>query len=212
MKSIALLGLVLALGTSVAAAKPPVQRAPAPPKTQAQTQSKSFSFSFGTGKGRLGTSVVTMTEELRQHFGAPVDAGLLVSKVEADSPAAKAGVKVGDVLTRVDGEPVTDSSDVANALSDKKKGEAATVVVVRNKRTLTLSAKLDSDADDAFDFDISIDGNQILKKAPSGQGWQWNFTWPPGGKQQQGPTQDMKRFQDRLKKLEKKYKTKPKST
>jgi membrane-associated protease RseP (regulator of RpoE activity) len=208
MKSSALVGLALALGTSIAAAKPPVQKAP-PPQTQAQ--SKSFSFSFGTGKGRLGTSVVTMTEELRQHFGAPADSGLLVSKVEADTPAAKAGVKVGDVITRVDGEPVTDSSDVANALSDKKKGDAVTVVVIRNKRTLTLSAKLDSDADDAFDFDISIDGNQILKNAPSGQGWQWNFTWPPGGKQQ-GPTPDMKRFQDRLKKLEKKYKTKPKTT
>lgn len=209
MKSVALLGLALVLGTSLATAKPPVQKAPAPqPRTQAQ--SKSFSFSFGTGKGRLGSSVVTMTEELRQHFGAPADAGLLVSKVEVDSPASKAGVKVGDVITRVDGEPVTDSSDIANALSDKKKGDAVTIVVVRNKRTLNLSAKLDSDADDAFDFDISIDGNQILKNAPSGQGWQWNFTWPPGQKQQ-GPSQDRKRFQERLKKLEKKYKSQPKS-
>lgn len=200
----ALLGLSVALCTSLALAKPPAQK----PQTQTQTQSKSFSFSFGTGKGRLGTNVVTITEELRQHFGAPADAGLLVSQVEAGTPAANAGVKVGDVITRVDGDVVTDTSDVANALSDKKKGDVVTLVVVRNKRTLNLSAKLDSDADDAFDFDISIDGNQILKKAPSGQGWQWNFTWPPAG-QQKAPSPDMKRFQERLKKLEKKYKSKP---
>lgn len=208
MKSTALLlGLAVAFSTSVALAKPPAPKAPQTP----QAQSKSFSFSFGTGKGRLGASVVGMTEELRQYFGAPADAGLLVSKVDTDTPAAKAGVKVGDVITRVDGDVVTDTSDVGDALSDKKKGDAVTLVVVRNKRTLNLTAKLDSDADDAFDFDISIDGNQILKNMPSGQGWQWNFTWPPSGKQK-GPSQEMKRFQERLKKLEKKYKSKPKTT
>jgi membrane-associated protease RseP (regulator of RpoE activity) len=209
MKSAALLAVAFALCSGVAQAKPPAAKAPP------QTQERSFSFSFGTGQGRLGAGVLALTEELRKHFGAPADAGLLVSKVEADTPAAKAGVKVGDVITRVDGDAVTDTSDVGNALSDRKRGDAVALVVVRNKRTLNLTAKLDSDTADAFDIDIAIDGNSVLKRSGSGsgQGWQWNFSWPPSGKQQ-GPSQQRKRFQERLKKLEKKYeqKSKPKTT
>jgi membrane-associated protease RseP (regulator of RpoE activity) len=213
MKSAALLGLALSLCTASVLAKPPQKQPAPPPPAQAQPQQKSFSFSFGSGKGRLGTSVVSLTEELRLHFGAPADAGILVSKVEPGSPAQKAGIKVGDVITKVDGDVVTDSSDVSSALADKKSGDAASVVVVRNKRALTLSAKLDSDDDESFDFEINLDGTNQILKGSTGKAWQWNFTWPPSPNGKQQPTPQQKRFQDRLKKLEKKYKSgKPTTT
>ena len=43
-----------------------------------------------------------MTQELRAHYGAPKDAGVLVAGVESESPAAKAGIQVGDIVTRAD--------------------------------------------------------------------------------------------------------------
>ncbi len=58
------------------------------------------------GGGYLGVRSIEMTPELRQHFGAPKDAGVLVGTVEPESPAAKAGIQVGDILTAVDGEGV----------------------------------------------------------------------------------------------------------
>ena len=75
--------------------KPPTSK---PPSSSVRT----WSFSFGTSQGRLGTQVMTMTEELRAYFGAPRTAGVLVSKVEPGSDGARAGVRVGDVITRVD--------------------------------------------------------------------------------------------------------------
>src|SRR5262245_15606747 len=46
--------------------------------------------------GFLGVQLIGITPELRQHYGVPKDAGVLVGAVEADSPAAKAGIQVGD--------------------------------------------------------------------------------------------------------------------
>src|SRR5262245_19487116 len=50
--------------------------------------------------GRLGVMVMELTPELRAYFGAPRDSGLLIAQVVPDSAAARAGVRVGDVITR----------------------------------------------------------------------------------------------------------------
>ncbi len=206
MTRVAPLSLALALLAAPAVAKPP------PPKQKPPAaQSKSFSISFQSSKGRLGASVVSMTDELRAFFGAPTDAGILVSQVEADTPAARAGVHVGDVITRVDGDAIADTSDVSRALSDRNKGDSVSLVVVRSKRSLTLTAKLDSDApaEGELDFDFSLDGiDKLFQNAPGGQGWfkQWQWSWP--GDSSKHPTPQMKRYQERLKKLEKKFKGK----
>src|SRR5262245_50302044 len=57
-------------------------------------------------RGYLGVGLTDLTPELRTHFGAPEDAGVMVSKVEPGSPADKAGIKVGDVLASIDGKEV----------------------------------------------------------------------------------------------------------
>ena len=60
-------------------------------------------------RGFIGVTLLEITPELRAHFGAPKDAGVLVSDVRADTPASKAGVEVGDVITSVDGKRVESS-------------------------------------------------------------------------------------------------------
>jgi membrane-associated protease RseP (regulator of RpoE activity) len=97
---------------------------------------------FGSieGKGFLGVHLVELTSELRAHFGAGDDAGLLVGSVEAGSPAELAGLRVGDVLTRVGGEPVAGNVDVLRKVRPLTAGQGVALEVVRDGRVETLSA------------------------------------------------------------------------
>jgi len=218
MRPLVLVLLATALatgGTAAAQPKPkPAPRAKPPAAAPAaKPPSSSWSFSFQSGRGRLGVNATDMTEELRDYFGAPKNAGVLVQRVEPGTPAAKAGLKVGDVITRVGGEAVESPSDVSGALADKKSGELVPVTVVRGRRTLQLQAKLDSDppADGGVDFGFSFDGfGDLFKGMTPGTSkrffkqWQWN--WPNDGKDggdKNAPDPD--RIEKRMKELEKRF-------
>ena len=94
-------------------------------------------------RGFLGVHLVRLTKELRAHFGAPEDTGVLVAKVVKNSPAEKAGLKVGDVLVEVDGQKVTSTWKVQRIIGKKKKGEKSALKIVRNKRERKLSASIE---------------------------------------------------------------------
>ena len=89
--------------------------------------------------GFLGVRLVGITPELREHFGAPKDAGVLVGGVEKDSPAEKAGVKVGDVVTGVDGERIASARDLSRAVRHRKSGETMKLDLTRDKASKQLS-------------------------------------------------------------------------
>lgn len=109
------------------------------------------------GKGRLGVSVLEISPELRAHLGAPRDRGVLINTVRADSPAARAGIAVGDVVTEVDGEPVEAARGVLAAMSDRKKGESVSVALVRSGRPMTVRATLEDDPG-SLDVDLVPEG------------------------------------------------------
>jgi PDZ domain-containing secreted protein len=109
-------------------------------------------FEWSTSQGRLGVMVMSMTPELRQYFNAPNDTGVLVVKVQAGSPAAKAGIKVGDVLTNVRGERIGDAADVLAALSTTKQGDKVTVQLVRDKQQTSIEAAMTSDSPMSFNW------------------------------------------------------------
>ncbi len=96
---------------------------------------------FGT-RGRLGVQVQPLNEQLGEYFGA-TDGGVLVSGVTADSPAAKAGVKAGDVITKINGEAVKDTGDLLGALADVNEDGAVTLDIVRDKKSSTLKATIE---------------------------------------------------------------------
>ena len=64
------------------------------------------------GPPRLGIQVQEMTPELRAWFQAPQTAGVLVTRVEPDSPAQEAGVQVGDVIVEAGGEALETPRDL----------------------------------------------------------------------------------------------------
>jgi len=111
---------------------------------------RSMRFFMGGSSGQLGVQVDSMTKELRGYFGAPDSAGILVSRVDENSPAAAAGVQVGDVIVSVDGDDIDTPWDVWKALSGHGKGDKVAVIVIRGKKRVQLAATL---ADDAVEFD-----------------------------------------------------------
>jgi len=88
-------------------------------------------FAFGSSR-RIGVSTNTLTKQLADFFGVPGGKGLLVTSVADDGPAAKSGVKAGDVITAIDGESVATPGDIARVLNQKKEGDV-TLTIIRNK-------------------------------------------------------------------------------
>lgn len=94
-------------------------------------------FSFGNHR-RIGVNTMQLTKQLADYFGIGDGKGVLVTAVEDDSPAAKAGLKAGDVITSIDGDKVERSGDLARGINKRKDGEV-TLTVIRNKNQRTIS-------------------------------------------------------------------------
>lgn len=95
---------------------------------------------LGGKRAHLGVSLVDLTAELRDHYGASKDAGVLVGAVEEGSPADKAGVRVGDIILSVDGKDVDSSTDLRLGLSEKKEGDSVRLEVLRGRNRQALVA------------------------------------------------------------------------
>jgi serine protease Do len=94
------------------------------------------------GRGVLGVVTQEMTPELAEYFGAKD--GLLVTSIVKDSPADKATIRVGDVITEFDGVSVDRQRDLVRAVAGRQ-GEV-TLKVVRDKKELSLKVTLDERA------------------------------------------------------------------
>ncbi|MBL8327746.1 MAG: DegQ family serine endoprotease [Rubrivivax sp.] len=90
-------------------------------------------------RGRIGVSIAPVTKEVAESIGLGKPAGALVQSVEAGSPAEKAGVEAGDIITRVDGKVVDRSGDLPRLIGGIKPGSKATLQVFRRGATRDLS-------------------------------------------------------------------------
>ncbi|HEY9285578.1 MAG TPA: PDZ domain-containing protein [Pyrinomonadaceae bacterium] len=98
-----------------------------------------FAFGFSASR-RIGVSTSALTEQLGDYFGVPERKGLLVTSVSENSPAARAGIKAGDVITEVDGERVAAAAELVRAINRKEAGEVTlTVVRERNRRSVRVT-------------------------------------------------------------------------
>ena len=106
-------------------------------RTLEQLQLGQGAYGFGWGGRRIGVNTTQLTSQLADYFGVPGGRGLLVTAVTENSPAARAGLKAGDVITDVDGAKIEGAGDLSRALNRKDAGEV-TLTVVRDRSTRTL--------------------------------------------------------------------------
>ncbi|HTT07790.1 MAG TPA: DegQ family serine endoprotease [Gammaproteobacteria bacterium] len=102
--------------------------------------------------GLLGVSVQSMTQDLAKSFGLGKTEGALISRVEPDSPASKAGLQTGDVILGVNGKTINDSIDLSRIIADSKPGDVTTLRILRNGGEKTVRATIgESPADEVAD-------------------------------------------------------------
>ena len=89
-------------------------------------------------RGRIGVAIQEVTRDLADGFGLPRASGALISSVEADAPAAQAGLQQGDVIVRFAGKEVDSSSDLPRIVAAIQPGSIVALDVYRAGELLSL--------------------------------------------------------------------------
>lgn len=98
-------------------------------------------WAFGNHR-RIGVNTMELTKQLADYFGVSQGTGVLVTGVSDDSPAAKAGIKAGDVIIAIDGDKVDGAGDLTRSINKKKDGDVnLTIIRNKNQRSVTVTPK-----------------------------------------------------------------------
>lgn len=139
-------------------------------------------------KPYIGITCYSLTTDYRNASSGKGTQGIVVKDVEQGGPAEEAGITSGDVITEIDGEKITSTTDLTSALSSHKEGDEVTLSVYRDgetlKITLTLGVRQQAALPDESSSSASQDypGGQSGRNYPS-QGIPGQV--PPGGNQEQ---------------------------
>jgi serine protease Do len=93
-------------------------------------------------RGFLGATIQNVTPTMATALGLDSAQGVLIGDVTAKGPAAQAGLKAGDVVVKMNGQPVTDSADLRLQISQTDPGTTIPLTVRRGTSTLNVSVKL----------------------------------------------------------------------
>jgi serine protease Do len=129
---------------------------------------------YGTvRRGILGVSIQTLTPDLLEGVGAPPNTqGALVSEVQAGSAAEKAGIKIGDVITSVNGQAVRSNSELRNAIGLLEIGDQVEVGLLRDGKPRKVTAKIGERAEaaiaEAAEIHRGLDGSSLADAPENG--------------------------------------------
>jgi serine protease Do len=93
--------------------------------------------------GYIGIGITDVTPENAKFFDRTSSTGAVVTQVEPDSPGAKAGLKIGDVITAIDGHNVANAGELQVTVGQKQPGATINLTVARNGKELTLPVTLE---------------------------------------------------------------------
>jgi serine protease Do len=136
---------LLATGAGVSRAQdtpaPPAEPQISPgPRTSPLESPQAFVLS--NGSVHLGVTLDDVTAEKAQKLKLPAVAGAIVTEVQKDSAAAKAGIESGDVIIAFDGVRVRSSAELRRLIRETPSGRTVEIKIVRGEKTRTLSAEL----------------------------------------------------------------------
>jgi serine protease Do len=95
----------------------------------------------------MGVASFSITPQIQERFGLPVDRGAIVGEVYQGTPADTAGIRAGDIITRMDGKMIGGTGDLMRILRGKAPGDAVAVSGVREDGRFNVSVHLAEAAD-----------------------------------------------------------------
>src|SRR6185437_15849096 len=101
------------------------------PIDEAMRVSEQLRVSGRVSRGRIGVQIDQVTKDVAESIGLGKPQGALVRSVEGGSPAEKAGVEAGDIITKFEGKAIDKASDLPRLVGNTKPGSRATVTVFR---------------------------------------------------------------------------------
>jgi len=128
------------------------------PANMARSVAEQLIKSGKVERGYLGVSVQAVTSDIAANLGLKEARGVIVSNVERGSPAERAGLKQGDVITVINGTKIEDGNSLRNVIASAGPGAEVTITVLRDGREQQLRAKLEELA------------NQTTSRPTGGQG------------------------------------------
>ena len=99
---------------------------------------------YVTNKAYMGITPQTMTAQMAQQYRYDVTEGVFVCSVDPDSAAAKAGLKLGDVITKMDDTDITSYEDLVAAKKSYSAGDTVTLTVYREGKTIEVELTFDA--------------------------------------------------------------------
>ena len=109
-------------------------------------------------RGLFGVGVQDLTPELAQALDLPQQRGAVIAQIEPNSAAARAGLTVGDVVTRVNGREVLTGADLRNQLGLLRVGSKVDLTVIRDARPLQIAARL------ADPYESFVKGRRVARQ------------------------------------------------
>lgn len=93
-------------------------------------------------RGFLGVQAQNLSPDLAEAFGLERQSGAIINRILEDSPAAKAGLMPGDIITRINGKSISNAGDVRNQIGLLKLGDKATFEILRDGKPKTIIAEI----------------------------------------------------------------------
>ena len=140
------------------------------PMDEAMRVSEQLRSSGRVSRGRIGVQIAPVTKEVAESIGLGKAQGVLVRGVEEASPAEKAGLEAGDIITRFDGKPIDKPADLPRAVGNTKPGSNAGITVFRRGGLRDLSITV-----------AEVEAEKVAsatpeKKAPVASAQHWGLT------------------------------------
>lgn len=103
---------------------------------------EAYFLSFHSGS-RIGVKVQNLSEQLSEYFGLEDAKGVLITEVEENMPAGKAGLKAGDVIVQVDGDEIDDTQELREIISEKEEGDKVEIRVIRDRSARSFEVEVE---------------------------------------------------------------------
>jgi len=140
------------------------------PMDEAMRVSEQLRASGRVSRGRIGVQIAPVTKDVAESIGLGKAQGVLVRGVEEGSPAEKAGLEAGDIVTRFDGKPIEKPADLPRAVGNTKPGSKVGITVFRRGGHKELSITV---------AEIEVDkvaATSPERKAPVATGQHWGLS------------------------------------